>query len=185
MTLYLETERLTLRSFQDGDTQAFAAYRSDPDVARYQDWDVPYSIEEATKFVEAMKAANPPGTPGEWYQIAIEHKEQGNLIGDCVFHVLAEDARQAKIGFTLSSNHQGQGYATEAVTSLLDYLFGELQLHRVHAICDVENLASSKLLERLGMRREGHFVENIWFKGKWGSEYLYALLRDEWVERVG
>jgi RimJ/RimL family protein N-acetyltransferase len=62
----------------------------------------------------------------------------------------------------------------------VDYLFGDLHLHRVTATCDVENLASFKLLERVGMRREAHHVENIWLKGAWGSEYVYAMLDREW-----
>jgi RimJ/RimL family protein N-acetyltransferase len=66
------------------------------------------------------------------------------------------------------------------VRCLLEYLFGELHLHRVIATCDVENIASFRLLERIGMRREAHLVENIWFKGAWGSEYSYALLYREW-----
>jgi aminoglycoside 6'-N-acetyltransferase len=170
-----------MRAFQDRDIEVFAAYRSDPDVAKYQGWDTPYSLEKAAQFVAENKVIR-PGTPGEWHQIAIELKDGGNFIGDCVFHILAEDAQQAEIGFTLARLYQGQGYATEAVTRLVDYLFGDLQLHRIRATCDVENLASSKLLERIGMRREAYFVENIWFKGKWGSEYAYGLLRHEWTK---
>ena len=90
------------------------------------------------------------------------------------------DGRQAEVGFTLSRDHQGKGYASEAVSRLLDYAFGDLGLHRVFAITDQENDSSFALLERLGMRREGWFVQNAWFKGRWSSEYLYALLRDEW-----
>lgn len=181
MSLVLETKRLKMRAFQDRDIKGFAEYRSDPDVAKYQDWDTPYSVEKATQFIAKNKVIR-PGTPGEWHQIAIELKDGNNLIGDCVFHILAEDAQQAEIGFTLSRMYQGQGYATEAVTRLLDYLFGDLHLHRIRATCDAENLASSKLLERLGMRREAYFVENIWFKGKWGSEYAYGLLQHEWTK---
>ena len=181
MSLVLETQRLIMRAFQDKDILDFTDYRSDPEVAKYQDWDAPYSVEKATQFVAENKAIT-PGTPGEWHQIAIELKDGGNLIGDCVFHILIEDEQQAEIGFTLSRQYQGHGYATEAVTRLVDYLFSELQLHRIRAICDVDNLASSKLLERIGMRREAHFVENIWFKGRWGSEYLYAILRSDWTK---
>ena len=180
MKLSLETERLHLRSFQDDDVQAFAAYRSDPEVARYQSWTTPYPADEALLFVIGNKAAT-PGVPGEWYQIAIELKEGGLLIGDCVFHILENEQRQAEIGYTLASKYQGLGYATEAVARLLDYLFGELRLHRVTAMCDVRNVRSSRLMERLGMRREAHFVENSWFKGEWSSEYVYALLRWEWM----
>lgn len=179
MPLPLATERLLLRSFQDSDIEPFSAYRSDPEVARYQDWEPPFPVERATRFVEAMKKAK-VNVPGEWYQVAIELKANGQLIGDCAIHTLADDPNQAEIGFSLSTDNQGHGYATEAVTRLLDYLFGEVQLHRVVAICDVENSASFRLLERIGMRREAHLVENIWFKGKWGSEYSYAILHHEW-----
>jgi len=180
--LMLETPRLILRPFQDSDLETFAAYRSDPEVARYQGWEAPYSVEKAAEFIAEMKQKQ-PATRSEWYQLAIELKHGTRLMGDCAFHLLAHDPRQAEIGFTLARQHQGHGYATEAVTRLLDYLFGELNLHRVIAICDVENLASTRLLERLGMRREGYFTENIWFKGAWGSEYLYALLQKEWTLR--
>ena len=183
MALPLETDRLLLRSFEDADLEAFMTYRSDPAIAEYQGWDAPYSLAAATAFIQEMKHKQ-PATPGEWYQIAIELKVSGDMIGDCAFHILTEDARQAEIGFTLSRPYQGKGYAAEAVTRLLAYLFGELGLHRVRAICDAENLASAKLLERIGMRREGHLIENIWFKGKWGSEYCFGLLKREWEQNL-
>lgn len=177
--MQLETARLVLRSFQDSDLDAFVDYRSDPDVARYQGWNAPFPEETAVAFIEEMKN-KPLGLAGEWYQVAIALKASGTLIGDCAYHLFAEDARQAEIGFTLARAYQGHGYATEAVTALLGLLFGEFQLHRVTAICDIENRPSFHLLDRIGMRREGHFVKNIWFKGAWGSEYHYAMLYQEW-----
>jgi len=177
--IHLETPRLILRPFQESDLEAFSGYRSDPEVARYQGWEAPYSLEQAAAFIREMQSTR-PGAPGEWYQIAIERKNTPGLIGDCAFHILAHDPRQAEIGFSLASAYQRQGYATEAVGRLLDYLFGDLDLHRVTATCDAENHASARLLERVGMRREGHFIENIWFKGAWGSEYAYAVLQAEW-----
>jgi len=182
--LILETPRLILRPFQDSDLEPFVAYRSDPEVARYQGWDMPYSVDKAIEFIAEMKLAQPV-LQARWYQLAIELKQGAPLIGDCAFHALANDARQAEIGFTLARSYQGQGYATEAVTRLLDYLFRDLGLHRVVASCDIDNLASARLLERVGMRGEAHFVENIWFKGAWGSEYLYALLQREWADLSG
>jgi len=180
--LMLETPRLILRPFQDSDLETFAAYRSDPEVARYQGWEAPYSVEKAAEFIAEMRQKQ-PAIQGEWYQLAIELKHGIRLMGDCAFHLLAHDPRQAEIGFTLARQHQGHGYATEAVTCLLDHLFRDLDLHRVIASCDVDNHASACLMERVGMRREGHFLENIWFKGAWGSEYLYALLQKEWTLR--
>src|SRR5205807_8892992 len=91
--------------------------------------------------------------------------------------------RQAEIGYTLSRPYQGRGIASEAISRLLEYAFVTLDLHRVIAITDCENTASIALLERLGLRREGHFLQNVWFKGKWGDEYLYAILKEEWLRK--
>jgi aminoglycoside 6'-N-acetyltransferase len=182
MTFILETERLILRSFEDADAQPFAEYRSDPDVARYQGWDIPYSTARAMQFIDELKQTQ-PGTPGEWFQIALQLRTSAQLIGDCAFCVLGDVPGQAEIGFTLARRYQGHGYATEAVTRLLDYLFDDLKLHRVRAVCEVENLASARLLERLGLRREGHLIDNVWFKGRWSSEYWYAILRSEWLAK--
>jgi RimJ/RimL family protein N-acetyltransferase len=176
----LESERLILRRFADSDLAPFLAYRNDPEVARYQAWES-YTEHEASAMIEELKSLQ-PGTPGEWFQFAIELKETAALIGDCALKV-EEDGRQAEIGFTLSREHQGKGYASEAVSRLLDYAFGDLGLHRVVAITDSENEPSWALLERLGMRREGCFVQNAWFKGRWTSEYLYAVLGEEWLQR--
>ena len=177
--MLFKTPRLLLRPFQETDLESFAAYRSDPVVARYQSWSSPYTLDQARAFLKEMEIV-PAGAPGTWYQLAVERQCQPGLIGDCAFEVLAVDKRQAQIGFTFAPAYQKQGYATEAVKGLLDYMFGELHLHRVIATCDVENQASVRLLERLGMRREAELAENIWFKGAWGSEYLYALLHKEW-----
>lgn len=88
-----------------------------------------------------------------------------------------------EIGFTIAPEYQGQQVAFEAVSALLGYLFVELDKHRVIAITDVDNLACCRLLEKLGFRREAHYVKNIFFKGAWGDEYLYAMLREEYIAR--
>lgn len=178
----IKTQRLCLRPLRETDLAAFATYRSDLEVARYQSWDAPYSLDQAKLFLIEMKSA-PAGVPGHWYQLGVERDAESGIIGDVAFQVLEEDVLQAHIGVTFSRQHQKQGYASEAVTGLLGYLFGELNLHRVSAICDANNGASARLLERVGMRREGHFIENIWFKGAWGSEFLYAILYDEWKRK--
>ncbi|HEY7340879.1 MAG TPA: GNAT family protein [Ktedonobacterales bacterium] len=175
----LETPRLRLRHFRDDDCALFMAYRNDPEVARYQSWEG-ITEAEARALIQDVKEIQ-PWTPGEWLQIAIELKETGLLVGDCAFKIEEGDERQAEIGYTLTRAYQGRGIASEAVACVLDYAFVSLGLHRVIAITDVENAASVALLERLGLRREGHFRQNIWFKGKWGDEYLYAILQEEWL----
>lgn len=176
-----ETSRLYLRHFTEADLPAFMAYRNDPMVAKYQSWEG-ISQAEAWAFLEEQKAIQ-LGVPGQGVQIAIESKDSGALIGDCYFIINAFDPRQAEIGYTLSQAYQKRGFATEAVSFVLNYAFQTLELHRVIAITDCENVASVALLERLRMRREGHFLQNVWFKGKWGDEYLYAILREEWLGR--
>lgn len=180
--LRFETSRLWLRSFKLEDIDGFVAYRSDPENARYQSWDAPFPFVAAVRFINEMMQLT-PATPGTWYQIAIERKTDGRLIGDCAVHFLDAQPRQAEIGFTLDRAAQGMGYATEAVRRVLAYLFDALDYHRVVGICAVENVRSARLLERVGMRREAHFIENDWIKGVWTSEYHYAVLQREWRAR--
>ncbi len=176
----LETERLTLRRFTEADLDAFVTYRSDADVASLQSWES-YSDTDAREFLTHQLKVH-PGTPGEWFQFAIEAKDFGGLVGDCALQVLDEDPRQAEIGFTLAPDHQGLGYMTEAIEALLDYVFGPLRKHRVFALTDVKNERAIALLERVGFRREGTFIESQWFKRRWASEHLYAMLHGEWTK---
>lgn len=175
---FIESPRLILRRFADADLRPFLAYLNDPPVARYQSWES-YTEQEARAVIEQQKTRS-PGEPGQWFTFALELKETGALVGHVALSV--KDERQAEIGFTTARAFHGRGLASEAAARVLDYAFTEMNLRRVTAVTDVENVKSAALLERLGMRREGHFVENIWFKGRWGSEYLYAILRDEWLK---
>jgi RimJ/RimL family protein N-acetyltransferase len=174
----LETRRLVLRRFAERDLAAFLAYLNDPVVARYQSWES-YTEPQARELIEEQKARE-PGRPGEWFTFAAELKETRTLVGHVALSVKRDDPRQAEMGFTFAREYQGRGLAREAAERVLGYVFETLGLHRVVAVTDCENVRSAALLERLGMRREAHFVENIWFKGAWGSEYLYAILRREW-----
>ena len=178
MTFLLETDHLRIRQFQDSDLESFLGYRNDPEVARYQGRDVPYPREKALEFIAEMKAKETP-VQDEWFQAAIEEVRSGIMVGDAAFY-LKKDDPQAYVGCTIARSYWRNGYGLEATRRLLDYLFGELDLHRVIAITDVENTASFSVLERLGFRREGHFVENHMFKGHWASEFYYAMLKSEW-----
>jgi [ribosomal protein S5]-alanine N-acetyltransferase len=120
------------------------------------------------------------GNAGKWVQYAIQDKETNQLIGDCAIKLDQHDIRLAEIGITISHLHQKNGYAREAFTGILDWLFETQNIHRVTEIVDVENAASIHLLKSLKFKLEGHFIENIFFKGKWGSEFQYAMLKREW-----
>jgi RimJ/RimL family protein N-acetyltransferase len=175
----LAGRRVTLRRFHRDDLTTFVAYRSSEQVARFQSWDAPYRREEGERFIQDI-ARQHPDMPGEWFQFAVELRSTGQLIGDCAAMPHADDPRQCDIGFTISTEHQGHGYATEAGRLLLNYLFAERDKHRITAYCDPRNVASAALLQRLGMRREAHLRENTWAHGEWTDDLVYALLRDEW-----
>lgn len=182
----IETPRLILRRFRASDLASFMAYRNDPEVARYQSWES-ITRREATKFV-SDQSRNRPGIPGEWFQFAAEIKQGGMLAGDCALLILksprAESpgaGRIGEIGYTFARAYQGIGLATEAVRAVVDYGFDSLGLNRMIATTDCRNSGSVALLERLPMRREGHFIQNAWFKNEWCDEFQYAVLRDEWT----
>jgi RimJ/RimL family protein N-acetyltransferase len=177
--LNLHTQRLLLRNFTDADLDIFLAYRNDPSVAKYQSWSLPYSHEKAQAFIDEMKDIHAP-KQGQWLQLAIELKETGALIGDVAFCIKDDDIRQATIGYTIAPHYWNQGFVTEALTVLLDYLFEDINLHRVVADCDTENIGSWKTLENLGFRREAHFVESLLIHDDYTSEYHYGLLQREW-----
>ncbi len=178
MSFELESKRLRIRQFQNSDLKPFLDYRNDPEVARYQGWDVPFLHERALEFIDEMKTKD-PAVQGEWFQAAVEEIASGMMVGDAAYF-LKKDDPQAYIGCTIARPYWHKGYAMETTRCLLAYLFDKLGLHRVIAISDIENIASFRVLERLGFRREGHFVENLMFKGKWASEYHYAMLKREW-----
>ncbi|AGL18732.1 GNAT family N-acetyltransferase [Actinoplanes sp. N902-109] len=178
--MLIATERLVLRRFRAEDAAVLAAYRSDPAVARYQSWTAPYSLDKARYAVQTMIAAD-PAMPG-WFQWAIEHTATRTLIGDVGVN-LADNLRQAEIGYTLATAHQGQGYATEAVRAVLRDLFEVRGLHRVSAECDARNVRSAQLLERVGFTREGCRREHTWSKHEWTDDLLFGLLATEWPAR--
>jgi RimJ/RimL family protein N-acetyltransferase len=180
--LILCSERLRLRRFELADAPALAAYRSDPAVARYQGFDAPFPLAAARAFVDDLSRADAT-SPG-WFQWAIERLDQPGLIGDIGVN-LYEDRRQAAIGYTLDPAFQRRGYATEAVGRLLEHLFEERGLRRVSAWCDTRNVASVRLLERLGFRREGHLRGSTFDKGEWSDDYVYGMLADEWPPSPG
>ena len=114
--------------------------------------------------------------------MSIELKETKQLIGDCAIKLDQYDIRLAEVGMTISDLHQKNGYAKEALAGILNWLFENQNIHRVTEIVDAENKASINLLKSLNFKQEGHFIENIFFKGKWGSEFQFAMLKREWTK---
>jgi RimJ/RimL family protein N-acetyltransferase len=177
----LQTPRLRLRRLRQGDAPAVCAYRALPEVARFQSWEL-YGLADAEELI-ASQERTPVDTAGSWLQLGLTLAESGELVGDCGIHFPPGDDRQVELGITLSPEHQGSGLAAEVIECVLKYVFDALGKHRVWAVTDAENDAAARLFRRRGFRQEAHFVEHLWFKGRWGSEFVFALLRREWLER--
>jgi aminoglycoside 6'-N-acetyltransferase len=159
------------------DVPVFAAYRSDPEVARYQSWTPPVTPQEAAALVKEF-TADDPSVPG-WFQYAIAMRAADTeLIGDIGVH-LHENMMQAEIGFTIAAQYQGHGYATEAVQAMLHHLLTVRRLRRISAECDARNTASARLLQRVGFRPEGLRRQHTWTKGEWTDDLLFGLLPAE------
>jgi RimJ/RimL family protein N-acetyltransferase len=178
--MLIATERLVLRRFRASDAPVLADYRSDPEVARYQSWDAPFSLLRAETAV-ANFVASDPGQAG-WFQYAIEHAGEKALIGDVAVH-LHDNLKQAEVGFTLARAYQKQGFASEAVAAVLDRLFRLQGLHKVTGECDARNVGSAGLMERLGFTREGRLRQQTWIKGEWTDDLIFGLLAEEWLLR--
>lgn len=142
------TTRLLLRHFATDDLATFQAYRSDPELARYQGWE-PISDEQAWQYL-AAQARQTFGVPGEWLQVAVTLRDTGSLIGDLGLCVIDKPGGSVEIGFTSSRAAQGHGYATEAVRGLAETLLGTHVVRSVVATTDARNKASVALLRRVG-----------------------------------
>jgi aminoglycoside 6'-N-acetyltransferase len=181
--LPLATPRLVLRSLRPGDEDDVFAYRSVPEVVRYIPGD-PKTREQVADMVAERATAGRVDEKSPILTLAVEL--DGRVVGDVLVHLDGldgHDGRQAEIGWVLSPDVRGNGYATEAAEAITAVAFDELGVNRVWAQLEPENLASAAICERLGMRREALFVQGSWFKGRWTDLAVYAILADEWRER--
>jgi RimJ/RimL family protein N-acetyltransferase len=117
---------------------------------------------------------------GQWISCAMTLRDSGELVGDLALRWVSSEHRCGELGFVVHPVHQGHGYATEAAAALLPFCFDTMGLHRVIGRAEARNAGSARVLEKLGMRREAHLVENEYVKGEWQSELVYALLEHEW-----
>ncbi|MCQ4138302.1 GNAT family N-acetyltransferase [Chryseobacterium sp. EO14] len=177
--MHLETERLLIRDLTLDDKQAVFNYRSDAEANKFQSW-IPKTLEDVEQFIQ--KNNKEFNQPESWYQVLITEKDTKAVIGDIGIHFFGAENLQAELGITLNKDFQGRGYASEALKGVINFLFSDLKKHRIMASIDPENIDSLKLMERIGFRKEGHFVKSLFWKNNWTDDVIYALLREEWIK---
>lgn len=161
-----------LRRLRPSDLYVFQAYRSLPELGRYQGWS-PMSDAQALEFIDEM-AQVPLFAPGEWVQLAIAESATDELVGDVGLY-LAADGQLGEVGFTLQPSAQGRGLATRAVHEAVRLLFAATNTACVQGVTDARNVRSIRLLERLAFT----YLRTRWvdFRGQPCAEMVYALAR--------
>lgn len=172
------TARLTLRPFGPGDLDDLYDYQSRPDVARYLHWE-PRDRAQVREALGQQCREVALEREGDWLTYAVVWPQAGKVIGEVGLKWLSREHRQGEIGFVFNPDYHGRGLATEAAEAMLRLGFDDMGLHRIIGCCAAGNAPSARLLERLGMRREAHFVHNEMIKGEWGEEFVYAILDSE------
>jgi RimJ/RimL family protein N-acetyltransferase len=182
--LPIQTERLLLRGSTIDDVEAMYAYKSREDVTRY----VPHSPLSRDEIAERLAdrwSLTELTEEDQGLTLVIEERSSGRVVGDVVLFWRSAEHRLGEIGYMLSPDAMGHGYATETSRELLRIGFEEFALHRIIARLDARNTASARVLERLGMRREALHLEDEWFKGEWSDTLVYAMLVHEWQGSSG
>ena len=173
------TDRLTLRRFEPTDADSLYEFHRRPDVVQYLYWN-PQSKTDTEKRLAERVLPTDLAQDGDELVLAVVLTETDKLIGEVLLAMRSQEHQQGEIGFVFNPEYQGKGYATEATRAVLMLGFERFSFHRLYGRCDARNKPSARLMERMGMRREAHFIHNEIFKGEWGDELVYAMLQDEW-----
>ena len=183
LTYPIQTSRLIIRPFEATDIDDIYEFHSRPEVTQYLYWQTRNRSE--VKEVLKKRIGNKTFTQeGDSLVLAVVLTEKSKVIGDLYLMWRSQEHQQGEIGFAFNPDYQGRGYATEASEVMLSLGFREYGFHRIFGRCDARNVASYRLMERLGMRREAHLIHNELFKGEWSDELVYAILQNEWGNRI-
>lgn len=176
--MQLETERLLIRDILVTDWESIHTYTSMTEVTQHTAWG-PNTVEDTRAYVEYVLNSQQT-QPREAFELAICLKNEGTLIGGVGLHIM--EKTNAEIGYVLHPAYQGEGYAAEAARAMLGYGFNTLGVHRIYAKCRPENRASEKVMQKIGMQREGLLREHWYYKGEFHDSYLYSMLAKEYVD---
>lgn len=178
-TLNIETGRLLLRRFMEGDAPyIFRNWASDPDVSRHLTWSAHDNVENTEKILASwLESYDRP----EIYNWAIVHKDSGQPIGSISMVALYEDLQKCEIGYCIGKRYWGMGIMTEALKAVMKFLFFEVGFNRIQAYHHIDNPASGKVMQKAGMRHEGRMREFAMNnKGEYVDVDFYGMVRNDW-----
>jgi [ribosomal protein S5]-alanine N-acetyltransferase len=172
----IETSRLVLRQVTNEDANDILRYLSDEEVMKYYGLEPFKSINDVLEEISWYQSIQHNKTGMRW---GITLKEQGLVIGSCGFHNGVSQHFRTEIGFELSREHWGKGIAHEAVEAIISYGYENMNVQRIEALIEPPNLASQKLVEKLGFVREGLLRSYEFTGGKFDDLYMYSLLKQD------
>ncbi len=178
----LVTPRLRLREFHTTDWPDVHEYNADGEVFRHLPSDAG-TLEETHALIHWCQE-QAQVAPRLIYDLAVVLTAEQKVIGWCRFAWREDELRQAEIAYLLNRHYWGQGLATELARALVRFGFETVHAHRIFATARPANLASWRVLEKVGMQREGHLRQHRWMKGAWHDSYLYAILEHEWSGKL-
>jgi ribosomal-protein-alanine N-acetyltransferase len=176
--MQISTDRLILREFRESDWPDVLVYQQDPRYLRFTPW-TERTPEAGQDFVQ-MFLDQQRAQPRLKYQLALTLKSNHRLVGNCGIRLETADAYEGDIGYELSPQYWGFGYATEAARAIVNFGFTELKLHRIWSWCIAENVGSVRVLQKIGMQLEGRLRDKEYFKGRWWDTLVFSILEPEW-----
>lgn len=184
-SMELISKRVYYRLFQHNDFELFYSVFSNREIMRYAWIDEINSIEEMKPFFEGFISVNDMPNKNNSYAFAAFERENGSFIGftDIQIHSLNDEGGHGEIGYFLLPEFWGKGYATELASTMMEFGFNNLNLHKVSARCNANNLKSENIMKKLGMTKEGQLRKVRYKRGSWDDEKCYGILREEWLEK--
>ena len=176
LILPIRTARLALREFVPSDFAAVYAYSSDPRVTRYLFFG-PRDEDGTAEYLDGLLASQRE-RPRTRFELAVEEPASGRVIGACDLSLIERNV--VDLGYMLGAQDWGKGYATEIALALIDAAFFDLRAHRVISTVDINNGASIRVLEKIGMRWEAVFRKHRRAKNRWWDCHLFVLPREVW-----
>ncbi|MDJ0554147.1 MAG: GNAT family protein [Microcoleaceae cyanobacterium MO_207.B10] len=172
----IETDRIIIRKMCLNDADDMFEYASDPEVSKYTGWYTHYSIEDTKLFLHHVINSYLNNQVSSW---GIVHKLDEKFIGTLGFIAWNIEHARGEIGYALSRKYWGKGYMTEVVNAIIYFGFSRMMLNRIEARCAIQNIASARVMEKVGMKYEGILRQHMFMKGKYRDLKIYSITKDE------